>query len=276
MDPINIIQSAVISVPFIAGVYMLFYVLDIADLSIEASYLTGAVTTAQLLNVLPATVLSVVFVVCAALCAGALTGIGTVMIRRYCLIPHVFASIIMIGIVHAGVYAVAGGAHKAVDAVPFGLPFFVLCAAVVSVCFLLFFKTQAGIAMIIYGANKRFLHYHRVSEFFTYAAGIAISNALAGMSGCLTVAAYGFFDLSMAQGVLLQSLCAAMIGFVLLAGRSYIRYAAPILGAFAYALIQHVLVYAGCTSVYFTLIQSALLIGCLLIRRLTVMKGNYE
>ena len=274
MNPINALQSAVISIPFVAGTYMLFYVLDIADLSIEASYLTGAVTAVRLLNVLPATLFSAVSVLCAAIGAGVLTGIGTVMIRHYRMIPHVFASIIMIGIVQAGVYALAGGAHKTIEALPFGLPFFVLCVGIVSVCFVLFFKTQAGMSMVIYGTNKRFLHYHHVSEFFVYATGIAISNALAGISGFLTVAAYGFFDLSMAHGVLLQSLCAAMIGSIVFACHASVKYLAPVFGACIYVVIQQVLVHAGFTSVYFTFIQSALLIAGLLMRRATVFRGK--
>lgn len=270
-----IIQSIALHVPLVMGVYILFYILDVADLSIEAAYLMGAVVSAQLLNYCSASALPIPLIMIASLCAGAAVGLGTVLIARACKVPHILASIIMIGIIQASAYALASGAHATIAHHQANLSGIIILSISFGIGLMYFFRTQLGYAMIIYGKNKKFLHHHHISEFFVYTSGIVLSNALAGLSGFMVVFSYDFFDISMAQGVLLLSLCAAMIGFIIVKQCTPIAHSAPLIGTTAYFIIQNLLVKAGCTSAYFTLIQSLLLIICFVSLRFLTNAGRH-
>lgn len=227
------------------GVYITFRILDFPDLTVDASFPAGAAVAAVLLtnSLSPWLSLPGAFVIGALF--GVLTGIAHIALR----INSLLASILTVTAAFTINLRVQGSANVSllgVDTVytPFLDPardllesWFgetgvqihrnIVTAAVAGVVLLvaivlltLFFRTELGIALRSTGANPQMSRAQGIDTRLYIVGGVALSNALIGVSGALVAQHQGFADVNSGAGLIIAGLAAVIIGEVLFAGRS--------------------------------------------------------
>ncbi len=227
------------------GVYITFRILDFPDLTVDASFPAGAAIAAVLItnSVTSWLTLPAAFVIGALF--GVITGVAHIALR----INSLLASILTVTAAFTINLRVQGSANVpllGVDTIytPFLEPvrdvlesWFgddgvqihrnIVTAAVAGVVLLvtilvlhLFFRTEVGIALRSTGANPRMSRAQGIDTRVYVVGGVALSNALIGVSGALVAQHQGFSDVNSGAGLIIAGLAAVIIGEVLFAGRS--------------------------------------------------------
>lgn len=227
------------------GVYITFRVLDFPDLTVDASFPAGAAIAAvvvtnamsEWLSLPAAFVLGAVF--------GAVTGVAHIALR----INSLLASILTVTAAFTVNLRVQGSANvpllnEETIYAPFLEPVRELLQswfgdtgvqihrnvvtalvaggvlAVAIVALHLFFRTEVGIALRSTGANPRMSRAQGIDTRLYLVGGVALSNALIGVSGAMVAQHQGFADVNSGAGLIIAGLAAVIIGEVLFAGRS--------------------------------------------------------
>ena len=257
-----------IYLPLALGAYISFNVLNVPDLSIESAYLMGGLIAWKISLITPLDPYLLFFAGLVAACfSGALIGALSSFITRFCAIAQVLSGIIVIGLVHGVAYFISQGAHHTISGGTMGVPLVTLVASLFFVLTVLFLRTQIGYTVSIFGINASFFKYHKISDWFVYSVGLAVSNGLAGVSGFLVARNHGFVDLGMAQGIPLMGLCILTIGSLFAPKSTFKMPLIPVVGTFGYLLLQHFILRLGVTSFYFTIAESSIVLMGLALTR---------
>lgn len=227
------------------GVYITFRILDFPDLTVDASFPAGAAVAAVLItnSLSPWLSLPGAFVIGGLF--GVITGVAHIALRINSLLASILtvtaaftinlrvqgsANVPLLGV--DTVYSpflepardllesIAGDTgvqihRNVVTALVAGL---VLVVAIVVLH--LFFRTEVGIALRSTGANPRMSRAQGIDTRVYVVGGVALSNALIGVSGALVAQHQGFADVNSGAGLIIAGLAAVIIGEVLFAGRS--------------------------------------------------------
>lgn len=227
------------------GVYITFRILDFPDLTVDASFPAGAAVAAVVLTNALSGWLSIPGAFAIGALFGVLTGVAHIALR----INSLLASILTVTAAFTINLRVQGSANVSllgVDTIytPFLEPArdlleswfgdtgvqihrnvvtavvagIVLIVAIVLLT--LFFRTEVGIAMRATGANPRMSRAQGIDTRVYVVCGVALSNALIGVSGALVAQHQGFADVNSGAGLIIAGLAAVIIGEVLFAGRT--------------------------------------------------------
>jgi putative ABC transport system permease protein len=226
------------------GVYITFRVLDFPDLTVDASFPAGAAMAAVIITNGLSPWLSLPGAFAVGALFGALTGLAAIALR----INSLLASILTVTAAFTINLRIQGSANVpllGVDTVytPFIDPVLnlmeswfgdtgvqihrnvvtslvsgtILVAAIVVLD--RYFRTEVGIAMRATGANPRMSRAQGIDTRVYVVAGVALSNALIGVSGSLVAQHQGFADVNSGAGLIIAGLAAVIIGEVLFGGR---------------------------------------------------------
>jgi putative tryptophan/tyrosine transport system permease protein len=226
------------------GVYITFRVLDFPDLTVDASFPGGSAVAAVLITngLSPWLSLPGAFIVGALF--GALTAVAHIALR----INSLLASILTVTAAFTINLRIQGSANVpllGVDTIytPFldptrdlfeswfgdaGVQSYrnvvtALVAGVILIVLIVvleyFFRTEVGIAMRSTGVNPGMSRAQGIDTRVYIIGGVALSNALIGMSGSLVAQHQGFSDVNSGAGLIIAGLAAVIIGEVLFAGR---------------------------------------------------------
>jgi putative ABC transport system permease protein len=227
------------------GVYITFRILDFPDLTVDASFPAGAGIAAVLIT----NSISPWFSIPGAFLLGALFGVLTGVAHIALRINSLLASILTVTAAFTINLRIQGSANVPllnVDTVytPFLEPVRDLMEswfgdtgvqvhrnvvtalvagvvlAIAIVLLHLFFRTEVGIALRATGANPRMSRAQGIDTRLYVVGGVALSNALIGVSGALVAQHQGFSDVNSGAGLIIAGLAAVIIGEVLFAGRS--------------------------------------------------------
>ena len=218
---LDIFQQSFILFPLILGIYISYKVLNVTDLTVEGSFVLGAVVFAKLVTELANPLLAML----ASIVSGALSGIIVALVQRHNKINSLIAGILMIFMLYSinlqimGVPNLTTYDHFTVNAY-FSHLFshyheFIFSAFFSAICFVLvfiLFKTRLGLNLRAYGDNYRLLYKLGKNPEKYRLIGLAISNALAAVSGSLTCQIYDFADINMGFGIALTAIGALLIG----------------------------------------------------------------
>ncbi len=233
------------------GVYVTFRVLDMADLTVDGSFGLGMACSAVL------TVSGHPYLGLAVGCvAGALAGCATGLLITKARINPLLAGIItMTGLYSVNIYVLGApnvsllsttrcfdpivsalGGAATVDAVKMG--FVVLVVAVAVAALAGFFRTEAGLAMRAVGDNEAMSRASSINTNAFKVGGLALGNAMVGLTGALLAQYQGFADLSSGTGMVMVGLASVIIGEVFGGRRSVTRgLVCAVAGSVAYRLI---------------------------------------
>jgi putative ABC transport system permease protein len=218
---LDIFQQSFILFPLILGIYISYKVLNVTDLTVEGSFVLGAVVFAKLVAELTNPLLAMI----ASIVSGALSGIIVALVQRHNKIDSLIAGILMIFMLYSinlqimGVPNLTTYDHVTVNTY-FSHLFshyheFIFSAFFSAICFILvfiLFKTKLGLNLRAYADNYRLLYKLGKNPEKYRLIGLAISNALAAVSGSLTCQIYDFADINMGFGIALTAIGALLIG----------------------------------------------------------------
>ena len=216
------------------GVYITYKILDIADLTVDATLCTGgavcAIMTMNGVNVW-------VSIICAII-AGALAGLVTGLLNTKFGIPAILAGILtQLGLYSINLHIMGFGtdigsrsnlpisvdkyrllvSSRYVRELSFRNPIImVLIFVAVTIGILYwFFGTEIGCSLRSTGANEKMSRAQGIDTDSAKVIGLMISNGLVAFSGALLTQYQGFSDINMGRGAIVIGLAAVIIGEVI-------------------------------------------------------------
>ena len=232
------------------GVYITFKILDLADLTVDGSMVTGMAVCAMLMaagwNVWAA--MAVAFV------AGMLTGALTGFFHTILGIPAILAGILTQLILWSVNLKIMGKANQALPARTFpvlitqlrkyeALVFLALiCVAMIALLYC-FFGTKFGASIRATGCNERMARAQGINTNRNIVLGLMISNGLVALSGALLAQFQSFADINMGRGAIVTGLAAIIIGEVAF-GKLFRNFALKLTAVSLGAIIYYVVIQA--------------------------------
>lgn len=283
-----IIEQIGLYIPLVLGAYLSISLMKIPNLSIETAYVFGAIMASQILQLEGnGGVVMLFLTLILSACGGAMVGIVAATLSQAAQFSHILSAIITMGLFHGISQWVMGGAHTTISHLynPLRvleivkefpeLPTILMIVLVVCMLFYFFLKTELGISCALYGDNVSFLKNYRMNQSYVVAAGMAVSGALAGISGYMVAQSNGFADSTMGVGLPLLCLSSLIIGKSLYQSSKPIQMNSAILGIVGYFVMQALLLRIGFDLRYFTSVQ-AILVAILLFvsSRFLVSRGQ--
>lgn len=237
------------------GVYITYRVLDVADLTVDGSMVTGAVVSAVLIV---AGVNPFLAVLCAVL-AGALCGLITGIFHTVLGIPAILSGILSQLALWSLNLKILGKSNQSLSSRTFDVILSQLdkgLAIVWAVIFLIaiigllywFFGTERGCSIRATGNNLNMSRAQGINTDVNKVIGLMISNALVALSGALLAQYQGFADINMGRGAIVIGLAAVIIGEVIVSKVSKnfaIQLIGVALGGVVYYVVYQLIVWLG-------------------------------
>ncbi len=243
------------------GVYITFRILDIADLSVDGSFCTGAAVCVMMMQAGYGVGVSMLCAFLAGMAAGLATGVFHVFFG----IPAILAGILT----QLGLYSVnlkiMGKSNQAINVDQYNLlvslryiknvAWFrntILIVAVIIAIIILalywFFGTEMGCALRATGCNDKMARAEGINTGFCRVLGLMVSNGLVAFSGCLLGQYQGFSDVNMGRGAIVIGLAAVIIGEAIF-GKIFRNFWSTLLavafGAVIYYIVVQVVIWMG-------------------------------
>ena len=202
------------------GVYISYKILDIADLTVDGSICTGACVFAAVMAGGGPVWLGVLLAFLAGAAAGTITG----LLHTALGIPAILSGILTQLILYSVNLGILGGKslmpidHRANDLLLHvsnntgAIITTVGIVAVLVIALWLFFYTEVGLTLKSTGDNPDMSRAQGVNVNFNKVLGLAISNGIVALAGCLYGQYNGFADLNMGRGAIVIGLAAIFIG----------------------------------------------------------------
>ena len=220
-----IIEQGLIYGILALGVYITYKILDFPDLTVDGSFPLGAAVTAMLLtnNVNPYVTLIIAFI------AGAVAGICTGLIHVKCKVRDLLAGIIMMTALWSINLYIAGTANIPlfsqetifknawIDQLPIKNTYttLLLIVGITLLCKLLldlYLKTKSGFLLRAVGDNQVLVTSLAKDQGNVKILGLALSNGLVSLAGCIFAQEQRVFEISMGTGAIVIGLASVIIG----------------------------------------------------------------
>lgn len=282
IDIINVtlFQGLLFSLPALA-IMMPFVLLDLPDITCEASFSLAGCTFAAL--VISGFSFPVAMIM--AVCVSGITGFITALLHLKLRVDSLLAGVIVIAMSYSVNLHIMGQpniplfekknifsnslASQIVN--PEVVTITVIVLAIL-ILLMLFFKTIYGFRLRVIGANRRLAISHGINPSFYISICLIMANCLAGLAGTLIVQYQSYADVNMGFGVLLNSLGAVMLGQVILGKKTVFRQLiGPVLGSITYQIIMTLSLMCGVKPTDMKLIT-----GLLVITVIALMRMNHS
>ena len=202
------------------GVYISYKILDIADLTVDGSICTGACVFAAVVAGGGPVWLGVLLAFVAGAAAGTVTG----LLHTALGIPAILSGILTQLILYSVNLGILGGkslmpidprANDLLLHVSDNIGAIITTVGIVAVLIVglwLFFYTEVGLTLKSTGDNPDMSRAQGINVNFNKVLGLAISNGIVALAGCLYGQYNGFADLNMGRGAIVIGLAAIFIG----------------------------------------------------------------
>ena len=235
---LSVLEQGMIYAIMALGVYITYKILDFPDLTVDGSFPLGAAVTVVLISkgIAPILTLLVCFVI------GAFVGMLTGIIHVKLKVRDLLSGIIMMTALYTVNLRIAGKAnfpiyneetifnnHFLNTVVPAALAPYttvIVVFLVVMVCkYLLdaYMRTKSGFLLRAVGDNPTLLTSLGVDKGLVKIVGLAISNGLVTLSGCVFAQRQRFFDISVGTGTVVIGLASVIIGTSLFKKATFLR-----------------------------------------------------
>lgn len=270
---------------FALGVYITYKILDVADLTVDGSIVTGgAVAAVCIANGMNA-VLAVFLAFLAGLVAGAITGFFHITLG----IPAILAGILTQLSLYSINLGIMGGPNAKVSSREYPVivklsnntqSMLVGLLFVVAIIALLywFFGTEFGSSLRSTGANPQMSRAQGINTSFTTLFGLMLANGFVAMAGGLFAQYNGNSDINFGRGAIVIGLASVIIGSVLCdaifkKGANFaVKLVFVAIGSVIYQMITMLIIQIGLPTDYLKLF-SAVLVAFFL--SLPYIKGKY-
>ncbi len=249
-----VVEQSCSFLPFALGVFLSYVVLNRADLTVEGSFVLGAVVYAKLMTVgAPITI-----AVSAAILAGILAGMGVGLLQYRDRISSLIAGILVLFILQSLNLIIAGRPN--IPLLDYSREFqraFLITTALLAITMIFcLMRSQLGLLLTAFGDNALLMSLigHKAEKYRM--VGLAISNGLAAFSGVLTAEHQGFADIGMGVGLALVGIGTVIIGQQMVSGskkRTFIQVLSCLFGVMIYFSVVHALARLGINPIYMKL-----------------------
>lgn len=248
------------------GIYITFKVLDVADLTVDGSIVTGAAVCAFLLS----KDVNVWVAILCAFIAGMLSGLVTGFLHTLLGIPVILAGILSQLMLWSANLLILGGSIIALSRFKYAdkvlitaessaqninvyITIGILLAFCVVIIALLywFFGTELGMSLRSTGNNLEMSRAQGINTDFTKVLGLALSNGIVALAGSLLAQQQGAANINMGRGAIVIGLAAVIVGEALCAKATAnfaVRLIFVVVGAIVYWLVYQTVIFLGLPS----------------------------
>ena len=239
------------------GVYVTFRLLDIADLSVDGTFTTGAAVTVMLTLAGVPSWLATIIAIAAGILAGCITG----LLHTKLGIPAILAGILVQFALYTVNLRIMGmAANKSVNPDQFHLvlsmrnvPLAIVVGGIIAIAVIAlmywYFGTEQGSAIRATGSSPQMSRALGINTGTMKIIGLALSNGLVALAGGLMAQYQGYSDINMGRGAIVIGLAAVIIGegifdAIFKRGASfYIKLAFVVLGGILYYIIMIIILW---------------------------------
>lgn len=223
----SVIEQGLIYAIMSLGVYITYKILDFPDLTVDGSFPMGAAITAALISKGFHSLLTLPICFLAGAVIGALTGLIHVKLK----VRDLLSGIIMMTALYTVNLRIAGRANlpiynnsnifenAVVDKIfpealaPYKTVIIILIITLISKYFLdWYLSTKSGMLLRAVGDNEKIITSLGVDKGLVKIVGLAVSNGLVALSGCIFVQQQRYFDVSMGTGTVVIGLASVIMG----------------------------------------------------------------
>jgi len=237
------------------GVYVTYKILDMADLTVDGSMVTGMATCAMLMasgwSVWPSMLISIL--------AGMLTGLVTGIFHTVMGIPAILSGILTQLILWSANLKIMGKSNQALPARSFNVLLtqlrkyeaivylIVICIVLIAVLYW-FFGTRYGMSIRATGCNAKMSRAQGINTNKNKVVGLAISNGIVAFAGALLAQYSGKADINDGRGAIVIGLAAVIIGEAIVSrmGQNFIiRLTGVLVGGIIYYIVYQTVIFIG-------------------------------
>ncbi len=278
---LSVLEQGMIYAVMGLGVYITYKILDFPDLTVDGSFPLGAAIAASMISK-DANPLLAVFVSCI---AGMIVGVCTGIIHVKLKVRDLLSGIVMMTALYTVHIRIAGMANLPIygkstifdnsivnsiftgPAARFKTVAIIFIVTMISKYLLdWYMSTKSGFMLRAVGDNETIVTSSGVDKGLVKITGLAISNALVTMSGCIFAQQQGFYDASMGPGTVVIGLASVIIGTSLFKNVSFLRVTSSVvIGSILYKACVAVAIKLGLPSTYLKLITAVLFLLILII-----------
>lgn len=251
------------------GVFLMYKILDIPDLSAEGTFTLGAAIYASQIIIGTEPLVAAIF----AFIGGATAGLVAGLIHTVLKIPALLTGIlVMTGAYTVNILIMGSGnisllgKESLTDSLSFLSPDFAtmllgaIVVLIVIILLYLFYRTQVGLAFIATGDNEMMSQANGININLMKVIGYMIANGLVALSGSLIAQNNGYADISMGVGVIVIGLAAVIVAGVIFKNVPFMaRLFTVVLGAFIYRGIISAVLLFNIDPIYLKLISAIIL-----------------
>ena len=238
------------------GVYITYKVLNVADLTVDGSFVTGGIVAAVLIT----NGMNFFLALLIATIAGALCGLITGLLHTFLGIPAILAGILtQMALWSINLLISNGRSNISIPSFSYQVLFsqasvydalwkIVLIVAFFMVALYLFFGTELGASIRATGNNQDMSRAQGINTKLNIVIGLMISNGLVALSGALLAQYQGFADINMGKGAIVIGLCAVVVGTAITSKIStnfLVRLSGAAVGGLIYYIIFQTVVFIG-------------------------------
>lgn len=237
------------------GVYITYKILDLADLTVDGSMVTGMAVCAMLMvngwSAIPAMLIAII--------AGMLAGLITGLFHTFMGIPAILSGILTQLMLWSINLKIMGKANQALPARNYKVLLSQLrvndaIIVLVIVCIILiallycFFGTKFGAGVRATGCNEKMSRAQGINTNLNKVIGFMLSNGVVALSGALLAQYSGKSDINDGRGAIVIGLAAVIIGEALISkfARNFAaRLLGVILGGIVYFIVYQTVIFLG-------------------------------
>ena len=229
------------------GVFITYKVLDIPDLTVDGSFVTGAAVCALIIYHGGPFYLGLIM----GTIAGAICGLITGLLHTFLGIPPILAGILTQLALYSINLKLLGGTSLGIPPISFKLFMsrwnvvdalwkISLIVSLLVIVFYIFFGTQLGASIRATGNNPRMSCAQGINTKFNIVLGLMLSNALVALSGALLAQYKGAANIADGRGAIVIGLCSVVIGGAItkhISPNFLVRMVGVVLGSVIYQVI---------------------------------------
>ena len=209
------LEQALIMLPLVLGMHLSSRILNVTDLTVDGTYVLGAALFASYihLGVLPAMLVAIL--------GGVVVGSIVAMMQRHDIVSSLVVGILASFMLYSVNLQCMGRPNISVLGMPtilsqinqdnWIIPLGII-ALILIIGLIILMSSRLGLMLRSFGHNQNLLYILGKNAENYRLFGLAISNALAALSGSLATQVNGFADINMGFGVALVSIGAVVIG----------------------------------------------------------------
>ncbi len=272
-------------VPLALGIFLSAKVFNIPDITTDGSFTLGAACFAVFILKPMHPILATLLVLPVGVLAGAATGLIHTKLKVNALLSGILVmtalySVNLLIMERSNIPLIgAGNIFEQVNNADFLLKnMFIAVLIVVMVTGLIIWllKTDFGLTMRAAGSNENMIEAQGVNPDKIKVIGLAISNSLVALSGCLVTQLQGFADINMGIGIVIAGLASVMMGEAISNRFKKSSIVMPVLmvvfAAILFRLFIAFILAQGIEQVYVKLFTAALVLVFLSVSKLNFIK----